>query len=59
MPSIKVRFPAETYRLAGQTALLECFAYGKYVSFSEIIQLLSHSFNPELNLFVLVVRSQG
>uniref|UniRef100_A0A674PHP7 Contactin-3 n=1 Tax=Takifugu rubripes TaxID=31033 RepID=A0A674PHP7_TAKRU len=30
-PSIKVRFPAETYRLAGQTAQLECFAYGNPV----------------------------
>ncbi|RXM36179.1 Contactin-2 [Acipenser ruthenus] len=28
-PSIKVRFPSETYALAGQTAQLECFAYGK------------------------------
>lgn len=36
-PSIKVRFPAETYALAGHTAQLECFAYGKYVSPSEII----------------------
>ncbi|KAK6472062.1 contactin-2-like [Huso huso] len=27
-PSIKVRFPSETYALAGQTAQLECFAYG-------------------------------
>ncbi|XP_070815011.1 contactin-2 [Chaetodon trifascialis] len=27
-PSIKVRFPAETYALAGHTAQLECFAYG-------------------------------
>lgn len=30
-PNIKVRFPAETYALAGHTAQLECFAYGKYV----------------------------
>lgn len=36
-PSIKVRFPAETYALAGHTAQLECFAYGKYVSHSEIV----------------------
>lgn len=28
-PSIKVRFPAETYTLAGHAAHLECFAYGK------------------------------
>lgn len=27
-PSIKVRFPSETYALAGQTTQLECFAYG-------------------------------
>lgn len=36
-PNIKVRFPAETYALAGHTAQLECFAYGKYVSPFEII----------------------
>uniref|UniRef100_A0A3Q3W7P1 Uncharacterized protein n=1 Tax=Mola mola TaxID=94237 RepID=A0A3Q3W7P1_MOLML len=30
-PSIKVRFPAETYGLAGHTAQLECFAYGNPV----------------------------
>ncbi|KAM9759171.1 contactin-2 isoform 1-T4 [Menidia menidia] len=30
-PSIKVRFPAETYGLAGHTVLLECFAYGNPV----------------------------
>uniref|UniRef100_A0A4W6E7W3 Contactin-2 n=1 Tax=Lates calcarifer TaxID=8187 RepID=A0A4W6E7W3_LATCA len=30
-PSIKVRFPAETYALAGHTAQLECFAYGNPV----------------------------
>uniref|UniRef100_A0A8C5EC44 Contactin 2 n=1 Tax=Gouania willdenowi TaxID=441366 RepID=A0A8C5EC44_GOUWI len=30
-PSIKVRFPAETYALAGHTATLECFAYGNPV----------------------------
>lgn len=40
MPSIKVRFPAETYALAGHTAQLECFAYGKYVSHSDIIWLM-------------------
>lgn len=28
-PNIRVRFPAETYALSGQTAQLECFAYGK------------------------------
>uniref|UniRef100_A0A8C2AA82 Contactin 2 n=1 Tax=Cyprinus carpio TaxID=7962 RepID=A0A8C2AA82_CYPCA len=27
-PNIRVRFPAETYALTGQTAQLECFAYG-------------------------------
>ncbi|XP_051958058.1 contactin-2-like [Xyrauchen texanus] len=27
-PNIRVRFPAETYALAGQTTQLECFAYG-------------------------------
>uniref|UniRef100_A0A8C2BEL6 Contactin-3 n=1 Tax=Cyprinus carpio TaxID=7962 RepID=A0A8C2BEL6_CYPCA len=27
-PNIRVRFPAETYALSGQTAQLECFAYG-------------------------------
>ncbi|KAG9339729.1 hypothetical protein JZ751_023376 [Albula glossodonta] len=27
-PKIKVRFPSETYVLTGQTARLECFAYG-------------------------------
>ncbi|XP_064821899.1 contactin-2-like [Oncorhynchus masou masou] len=27
-PAIKVRFPAETYALAGHTTQLECFAYG-------------------------------
>ncbi|XP_061687345.1 contactin-2 isoform X2 [Syngnathoides biaculeatus] len=30
-PSIKVRFPAETYALAGYTAQLECFAFGNPV----------------------------
>ncbi|XP_053725357.1 contactin-2 isoform X1 [Synchiropus splendidus] len=30
-PSIKVRFPAETYALAGHSAQLECFAYGNPV----------------------------
>lgn len=30
-PSITVRFPADTYALAGHTALLECFAYGNPV----------------------------
>ncbi|XP_041837223.1 contactin-2 [Melanotaenia boesemani] len=30
-PSIKVRFPAETYGLAGHNVLLECFAYGNPV----------------------------
>uniref|UniRef100_G3PC47 Contactin-2 n=1 Tax=Gasterosteus aculeatus aculeatus TaxID=481459 RepID=G3PC47_GASAC len=30
-PSIKVRFPAETYTLAGHAAHLECFAYGNPV----------------------------
>uniref|UniRef100_A0A671V5V4 Contactin 2 n=1 Tax=Sparus aurata TaxID=8175 RepID=A0A671V5V4_SPAAU len=30
-PSIKVRFPAETYALAGHTVQLECFAYGNPV----------------------------
>ncbi|XP_061893597.1 contactin-2 isoform X1 [Entelurus aequoreus] len=30
-PNIKVRFPAETYVLAGHTAQLECFAYGNPV----------------------------
>uniref|UniRef100_H3CKT9 Contactin-3 n=1 Tax=Tetraodon nigroviridis TaxID=99883 RepID=H3CKT9_TETNG len=30
-PSIKVRFPSETYGLAGQKAQLECFAYGNPV----------------------------
>ncbi|KAM6980111.1 contactin-2 [Aplochiton taeniatus] len=30
-PSIKVRFPAETYALAGHTTQLECFAYGNPV----------------------------
>lgn len=28
-PSIRVRFPSETYALAGYTTQLECFAYGK------------------------------
>uniref|UniRef100_A0A3Q3A7R9 Ig-like domain-containing protein n=1 Tax=Kryptolebias marmoratus TaxID=37003 RepID=A0A3Q3A7R9_KRYMA len=27
--NIKVRFPSETYALAGHTTMLECFAYGK------------------------------
>lgn len=27
-PSLKVKFPAETYALAGQTLILECFAFG-------------------------------
>uniref|UniRef100_A0AAY4CNS6 Contactin 2 n=1 Tax=Denticeps clupeoides TaxID=299321 RepID=A0AAY4CNS6_9TELE len=30
-PSIRVRFPAETYALAGHSAQLECFAYGNPV----------------------------
>ncbi|KAL0978113.1 hypothetical protein UPYG_G00166050 [Umbra pygmaea] len=30
-PAIKVRFPAETYALAGHTTHLECFAYGNPV----------------------------
>uniref|UniRef100_A0A8C4RV69 Contactin-3 n=1 Tax=Erpetoichthys calabaricus TaxID=27687 RepID=A0A8C4RV69_ERPCA len=30
-PSIKVRFPSETYALTGQVAQLECFAYGNPV----------------------------
>lgn len=30
-PSIRVRFPAETYALAGHTTKLECFAYGNPV----------------------------
>uniref|UniRef100_A0A8D3BWQ9 Contactin 2 n=1 Tax=Scophthalmus maximus TaxID=52904 RepID=A0A8D3BWQ9_SCOMX len=30
-PNIKVRFPAETYALAGHTTPLECFAYGNPV----------------------------
>ncbi|KAG7477733.1 hypothetical protein MATL_G00072750 [Megalops atlanticus] len=30
-PNIKVRFPSETYALAGQTTQLECFAYGNPV----------------------------
>nr|XP_023659474.1 contactin-2-like [Paramormyrops kingsleyae]XP_023659476.1 contactin-2-like [Paramormyrops kingsleyae] len=30
-PNIKVRFPSETYALAGHTAQLECFAYGNPV----------------------------
>ncbi|XP_023249861.1 contactin-2-like, partial [Seriola lalandi dorsalis] len=30
-PSIKVRFPTETYALAGHTVQLECFAYGNPV----------------------------
>ncbi|KAK5601005.1 Contactin-2 [Crenichthys baileyi] len=30
-PSIKLRFPAETYGLTGHTAQLECFAYGNPV----------------------------
>ncbi|XP_031133102.1 contactin-2 [Sander lucioperca] len=30
-PSIKVRFPTETYGLAGHSAQLECFAYGNPV----------------------------
>ncbi|KAJ3601776.1 hypothetical protein NHX12_029540, partial [Muraenolepis orangiensis] len=30
-PTIKVRFPAETYALSGSTAHLECFAYGNPV----------------------------
>ncbi|XP_053560666.1 contactin-2 [Bombina bombina] len=30
-PSIKVRFPAETYTLSGQAVTLECFAYGNPV----------------------------
>ncbi|NXU05369.1 CNTN2 protein, partial [Buphagus erythrorhynchus] len=28
-PSIKARFPADTYALAGQVVTLECFAFGK------------------------------
>lgn len=28
-PSIKARFPADTYALAGQMVTLECFAFGK------------------------------
>lgn len=28
-PSIKARFPAETYALVGQQVTLECFAFGK------------------------------
>ncbi|NXD05041.1 CNTN2 protein, partial [Certhia familiaris] len=28
-PSIKARFPADTYALAGQGVTLECFAFGK------------------------------
>ncbi|XP_061582530.1 contactin-2 [Cololabis saira] len=31
VPTIKVRFPAETYALAGNTAQLECYAYGNPV----------------------------
>ncbi|XP_048878465.1 contactin-2 [Brienomyrus brachyistius] len=31
VPNIKVRFPSETYALAGHTAQLECFAYGNPV----------------------------
>ncbi|KAM6927298.1 contactin-2 [Xenentodon cancila] len=31
VPTIKVRFPAETYALAGQAAQLECYAYGNPV----------------------------
>ncbi|KAM4700365.1 contactin-2 [Discoglossus pictus] len=30
-PSIKVRFPAETYTLSGQSVTLECFAFGNPV----------------------------
>ncbi|KAG7275890.1 LOW QUALITY PROTEIN: hypothetical protein CRUP_009579, partial [Coryphaenoides rupestris] len=30
-PTIKVRFPAETYALSGRTTQLECFAYGNPV----------------------------
>ncbi|KAJ8377690.1 hypothetical protein AAFF_G00254710 [Aldrovandia affinis] len=30
-PKMKVRFPSETYALTGQTARLECFAYGNPV----------------------------
>ncbi|KAJ8400200.1 hypothetical protein AAFF_G00398940 [Aldrovandia affinis] len=30
-PNIKVRFPSDTYALAGQTTQLECFAYGNPV----------------------------
>lgn len=30
-PSIKVRFPADTYALAGHTVYLECFAFGNPV----------------------------
>ncbi|XP_053310311.1 contactin-2 isoform X2 [Spea bombifrons] len=30
-PSIKVRFPAETYTLSGQAVTLECFAFGNPV----------------------------
>ncbi|XP_011473528.1 contactin-2 isoform X1 [Oryzias latipes] len=30
-PTIKVRFPAETYALTGHTVTLECFAYGNPV----------------------------
>ena len=29
-PSIKARFPAETYALVGQQVTLECFAFGKW-----------------------------
>ncbi|NWH85817.1 CNTN2 protein, partial [Aegithalos caudatus] len=28
-PSIKARFPADTYALTGQAVTLECFAFGK------------------------------
>lgn len=28
-PSIKARFPPETYALVGQQVTLECFAFGK------------------------------
>ncbi|NWI09668.1 CNTN2 protein, partial [Crypturellus soui] len=28
-PTIKARFPADTYALAGQMVTLECFAFGK------------------------------
>ncbi|KAK7880272.1 hypothetical protein WMY93_030639 [Mugilogobius chulae] len=47
-PSIIVRFPADTYALAGHTAQLECFAYGNRLQWDgPALELPDLSFDDE------------